>query len=127
VMPIRKSQRALYPRDWPAISLRIRERARQRCEACAAPNGKLIIRDRENPALYVVHDPCGGCVGGDPECVRAIRVALTVAHLDHNPANCDDDNLLALCQRCHLMYGAGEHARNARETRRSRKAIGDLF
>lgn len=27
---------------------------------------------------------------------------LTVDHLDHDPANCDPDNLIALCQRCHL-------------------------
>lgn len=27
---------------------------------------------------------------------------LTVDHLDHDPSNCVDDNLMALCQRCHL-------------------------
>lgn len=27
---------------------------------------------------------------------------LTVDHLDHDPSNCRRDNLLALCQRCHL-------------------------
>ena len=29
---------------------------------------------------------------------------LTVHHLDDVPANCDDDNLVALCQRCHLHF-----------------------
>ena len=27
---------------------------------------------------------------------------LTVDHLDFNPANCARENLMALCQRCHL-------------------------
>ena len=48
---------------------------------------------------------------------------LTVAHLDHQPENCDDANLKAMCQRCHLAYDREHHA----ETRRSRKAMGDLF
>jgi hypothetical protein len=29
---------------------------------------------------------------------------LTVAHLDHNPANCDRANLRALCAPCHCRY-----------------------
>ena len=32
------------------------------------------------------------------------KVVLTVAHLDHIPENCGDDNLLAMCQRCHNRY-----------------------
>lgn len=27
------------------------------------------------------------------------RILLTIAHLDHDPRNCSDDNLAALCQR----------------------------
>jgi hypothetical protein len=37
-------------------------------------------------------------------------VVLTVAHLDHMPEHCDDDNLMAMCQRCHLSYDADHHA-----------------
>jgi hypothetical protein len=53
---------------------------------------------------------------------RAIRVVLTVAHLDHDPAHNDDANLRAWCQLHHLRYDAALHARNAAETRR-RKLI----
>ena len=49
------------------------------------------------------------------------------AHLDHTPENCDTANLRAWCQRCHLRYDAEHHANTARETRRARKALGDLF
>jgi hypothetical protein len=31
-MPIRASEKARYPKDWKAISARIRERAQDRCE-----------------------------------------------------------------------------------------------
>ena len=142
-MPIRPSERARYPKDWKAISLRIRERAGQRCECdgrcgdthmdgdkpgrCNAPNGKLIIRDRSEPWTYEVHSVGSCCVGGDPDCARAVRVVLTVAHLDHTPENCADENLLAMCQRCHLLLDRYHHAHNGHETRRGRKAIGELF
>jgi len=33
-------------------------------------------------------------------------VVLTIAHLDHQPKNCDDGNLRACCQRCHNTYDA---------------------
>ncbi len=33
-------------------------------------------------------------------------VVLTVAHLDHQPWNCADENLKAMCQRCHNRYDA---------------------
>ncbi|HEX2679551.1 MAG TPA: hypothetical protein VHM19_23035 [Polyangiales bacterium] len=140
--PIRESQRALYPRDWPAISKRIRERAANRCECtgqcgdehdqagaprCCAANGELVLRDPKRPARFAYHAPCGGCAGGDPDCARAVRIVLTVAHLDHDPTNNADSNLLALCQRCHLRLDRHEHAKNARQTRRARKAAGELF
>jgi len=144
LMPIRPSERAKYPRDWPEISWRIRDRAGWRCECtgqcgeshqipcldqleCGAPNGDLIIRDKSEPRWFERHTPCSGCVGGDPECARAIKVVLTVAHLDHDPTNNDERNLLACCQRCHLRIDRHEHVKNARATRRSRKAARELF
>lgn len=101
-MPIRESQRSLYPPNWPEISRRIRERSKGRCEWCGAEN-------------YQPHPVTGS------------RVVLTVAHLNHDPRDVSDENLAALCQRCHLTYDAKEHAAHARETRRAKKACGDLF
>ena len=80
-MPIRPENKARYPKDWPAISKRIRERAGGKCEWCPAENGK-------------------------PHPVTGSRVVLTVAHLDHTPENIADENLKALCQRCHNRYDA---------------------
>lgn len=84
-----------YPKNWKAISLRIRKRAQDRCEFCGAKNHK-------------------------PHPISGSLVVLTVAHLDHQPMNCDDGNLKALCQRCHLRYDAKHHSRSAALTRRLR-------
>jgi hypothetical protein len=98
-MPILPENRGRYPKDWKAISLRIRkERAGDRCEECGAQHGM-------------------------PHPVTGSIVVLTVGHLDHTPENCADDNLKAWCQRCHLRYDQHHHAR----TRRSRRAAADLF
>jgi 5-methylcytosine-specific restriction endonuclease McrA len=100
MMPMR---RELYPRGWKAISLRIRERDGWRCKFCGAENGK-------------------------PHPVTGSIVVLTVAHLsDPDPMNCADDNLAALCQRCHLAHDREHHKRNAARTRHARKAAGELF
>lgn len=107
-MPIRESEKARYPSDWKAISLRIRERANWVCEG--------------SPAY-----PDCRAENGAPHPVTGSKVVLTVAHLDHQPENCGDDNLRAMCQRCHLTYDAAHHAKNAAEGRRARKAMGDLF
>lgn len=117
-MPIRPEMRAKYPPNWRVISKRIRELAGQKCQWCSAPNRKLIVRDRKDPAKWKLHYCNGVCMG---EGCDAVHVVLTVAHLDHDPTNNADENLRALCQRCHLRYDAKEHARNAANTRRVRR------
>jgi 5-methylcytosine-specific restriction endonuclease McrA len=52
---------------------------------------------------------------------------LTVAHLDHAPEHNDPANLRALCQRCHLAHDREQHRTTAYHTRRTGKALGDLF
>lgn len=46
-----------------------------------------------------------------------LRAVLGVAHLDHDPLNNADDNLLLLCQRCHLLMDRQQHASNREHTR----------
>lgn len=107
-MPIRAEERSRYPKDWPAVSARIRERAGNRCEG--------------SPAY-----PDCRAENGAPHPATGSRVVLTVAHLDHTPENVSDANLKAMCQRCHLTYDAKHHAANAARTRRAKLASGDLF
>lgn len=61
-----------YPPNWPEIATRIKDTAGGKCERCQHPN--------DQPSGHV----------------------LTVHHLDGNKANCEEWNLAALCQRCHL-------------------------
>ena len=61
-----------YPKNWLKIAMKIKERAGFRCEQCGHPH---------NIKNYYI---------------------LTVHHINGNKADCRDENLIALCQRCHL-------------------------
>ena len=89
-------RRSLYPPDWRAISLRIRERDKWRCRWCAARQG-------------------------EPHPVTGSRVVLTVAHLNHEPSDCREANLLSLCQKCHNDYDRPMRQAHARVTRAAKK------
>ena len=103
-MPIKPENKNLYPPDWLDIRSRIMTRANNHCEGspkypdCRAENYK-------------------------PHPITGSYVILTIAHVDHNPANCADGNLRAWCQRCHLTHDAKHHARNARKTREDKNGI----
>ena len=128
-MPIDYSE---YPDNWPEISFRIRfDRAKNRCECrgecgrdhskewiigdiesywedCITADDELDSEDKERcAALNHTHHP-----------ITDSLVVLTVAHLDHDKMSSAEDNLMAMCQRCHLRYDHKEHAINAAETRR---------
>jgi len=45
------------------------------------------------------------------------RVVLTVAHLNHNPSDCREKNVKAMCNRCHLRMDSIHHQENAKITR----------
>ena len=61
-----------YPPNWKAIAKRVKDEAGWRCIRCDHPH------DRESGHILTVH------------------------HLDMNPENNAWQNLLPLCQRCHL-------------------------
>lgn len=107
-MPISPENAKRYPPDWREISDRIKARASYRCESVP---GAMPCR-----AEHLKPHPITGKV-----------VVLTVAHLDHQPENCGDDNLRALCQRCHNRYDQQHRQRNAAKTRRTKKQNGELF
>ena len=55
------------------------------------------------------------------------KIVLTIAHILPDKMNCEDSNLVALCQRCHLNYDREHHMKNARETRNKKKKQIPLF
>lgn len=92
-MPIRPENKQRYPTDWKQVSQRIRERSGGRCERC-------------------------GAVNYEPHPITGSKVVLTVAHLDHQPENCEDENLKAMCQRCHLGHDIEHHRQQRIKNRR---------
>jgi len=141
-MPVDLSR---YPDDWGAISTRIKERAGWQCEQCKAPHDMPILRSVEDPAKYLVYDyaedvyrwPDGSEVEGYlpdeyTDNPKWTHVILTVHHKGvaypdgtpgdmHDKMDCRDENLIALCQRCHLIADGPEHVKAMRETVYQRK------
>jgi len=107
-MPIREENRARYPKDWKAISLSVRQSAGNRCEG--------------SPAY-----PDCRAENGQPHPETGSKVVLTVAHLDHQPENCDRSNLKAWCQHCHNTYDLPNRRAGITSRARATMADGDLF
>lgn len=103
--PIRPENKHRYPADWSGISLHIRfERAKGQCECdgrCGRGTHKGRCPNTHNLPAYGTGK----------------RVILTVAHLDHTPENCEDENLCAFCQACHLSYDRDHHKETAQQSR----------
>lgn len=99
-MPIRPENVARYPKDWPEISLTVKQAANWCCEG--------------SPAFSMCR-----AAHGFPHPATGAVVVLTVGHLDHNPENCDRANLRAWCQRCHNTYDR-EHRQQTAATTKAR-------
>ena len=100
-MPIRPENRSRYPKDWKRIRASILERANNRCEFCGVENYTMRV---------------------NPKTGKAVKIILTIAHLDHTPENCDPDNLRALCQKCHNAYDAEHRKQTRQQTKSNRQA-----
>ena len=133
-----------YP-AWNAISRARRESAGQKCEWCGAPNHAIIVRKRGTPD-YLIEDMDDDCLYKWPDgrwiklselpegydYDKSVKVVLTVHHIgvpypDGRPGDPHDkmdvrpENLVALCQRCHLLADLPIHMQHAKETRRKKK------
>lgn len=81
-----------YPPEWHSgeIQARIRDLAGYTCEICG-----LVFEPGSNFAASA-RDASGRPIVGH------------VHHLDHDPSNCADENLIFLCQPCHIrLHGQG--------------------
>jgi len=126
-----------YPPNWKQISRERRERAGWKCEWCRVPNAVWVYRKRGTRDYLVcvndeVHTPDGSPIrlselpdGYDYD--HPTKIVLSVAHLGvdypdgrpgnkHDKMDCRDENLAALCQRCHLLYDIQEHLENRKKT-----------
>ena len=101
-----------YPPDWREISARIRQRSMGQCE-CLGECG-------------LHHDHRCTETNGEPAVWAKGKIMLTVAHLDHTPENCADNNLRAMCQRCHNRYDAEDRRKNRSRTLALKRHGGSL-
>lgn len=134
-MPIKPENKARYPADWPQIRQRILDRAGMRCEypGCRARHNEIgfWIDGTWKRRGFALRE-AGFTAGHTVECtdgskLKLIKIVLTVAHLDHTPENCADDNLRAWCQRHHLSYDAEHHKQTAYATRKAAANTPDFF
>lgn len=96
--------RRLYPEDWDDIASGIKAEVNWCCEFCS----RACPRRGETPADFMQRL----CTTGDLETCPLVaeyrkaprRFLLTVAHLNHIPADCSRENLKALCAPCHCRY-----------------------
>ena len=127
-MPIRPENKDRYPADWKEIRAQILARAKNCCECrgeCGYDHdeewrqhlrGSGVDIDEDDDRCYAVNH--------EPHFVTGSQVVLTIAHLDHTPENSDEDNLRAMCQRCHLAYDRDHHRQT--RARLSREAAKNL-
>lgn len=141
-MPMDKSK---YPPNWNEISRGVKDRAGRKCEQCGAPDRKYILRSTRDGSRYVISDPDGSY--SYPDSTEKLRVEwlpmefddsgltfviLTTHHkgvpkADGSPGDrgdkmdCRDENLAALCQRCHLLADMDLHVANRKRTHNQKK------
>ena len=138
-MPIKKENRARYPKDWKAIRAEVLERAGNRCEwdGCGVENGTWGLRDLTG-RWFTTDDFMAGEIPDDAEFEKdgqglrkPIKIVLTTAHLNHIPEDCGEPgnrpNLKMLCQYHHLRYDHAHHMANGRKTREAKKGQTNLL
>lgn len=139
-MPIRKEFRHFYQgKQWKQLRRKVLKRAGNHCESCKKPLHRWIFTYTwqtwiffKGKRLKLYHmiwmQPGSGTWRDERGRVvqprlkglpRKIRVKLTVAHVDNNPANMDERNLRCWCTWCHLHEDQQFH----RETRATRKDL----
>jgi hypothetical protein len=96
-----------YDINWKdVIRPRILKRAGYRCENCGVPNHTDIIRMPNG--VWIEADDWDKKFA-DTKGIKMTYIVLTVSHQDHNVKNNADNNLKALCQKCHLDYDRAYH------------------
>ncbi|OLP15607.1 HNH endonuclease [Leptolyngbya sp. 'hensonii'] len=121
--------RRLYPENWEAIALAIKEAAGWKCQQCGRDcrrpgesDGELIDRVWDkSPDLFETEE---NEEFGLHQVPKFGRFVLTVAHLNHIPQDCRPENLRALCAPCHCRY---DLAAMATKRRLKQEREGQLF
>ena len=147
-MPIKPENKNRYPANWTEIVKRIRKRSKGLCEKCGVRNYSVGYRDEYGDFIScsgnVTMEDYGQGINpntgkeltfkeskemaewqtqNDEYGYKYIVIVLTVAHKDHIPENCSDENLADWCQKCHNTYDAPHR----KETRLQTRNLGNLI
>jgi len=103
-MPIKPENKARYPKNWKELSTSLKEEANWQCQCDGRCNRNT-------------HS--GRCPNKHKEEAYGSKsiVILTTAHLNHTPEDCRKENLMVMCQGCHLHYDKEHHAESRRATK----------
>lgn len=131
-MPIDYSK---YPPNWKSeIRPAILEREGHCCKFCGVPNREAILRGKYDnreayqtfegyvysyPGRELLREPDGTHmeVVECPIDRKAIKIVLTIAHLNHDITDNRPENLAALCQKCHNNYDKEYRKRNRKRNK----------
>lgn len=103
-MPIKRENKAKYPKNWDEIAERVKQKAFGRCELCGTYTYSTPEEHLTEDELNKIGDDIGTSCCSDKR--KNAKYILTVHHKDRDPTNNSDDNLIALCAPCHLRKEA---------------------
>ena len=117
-----------YHPEWKTkIRPDILERDNHCCKFCGVTNNRIIHRRGKGTGDWDYWPEGMQSEAWTLDGLKSTKIVLTIAHLDHDKTNNDYDNLAALCQKCHLGIDLKHHMFNARETRKKKKGLQELF
>jgi len=124
--------RAHYPTDWVAIRARILARDHHRCTQCGVKNYSVGYRAGEQFVCYSERAETfaeakairENLDSREERAHKVMIIVLAIAHLNHDPMDCRDDNLAARCQLHHLQLDRYLHSTHARATWRRKQHAG---
>lgn len=132
-----------YPKDWKQLRASILDRDNHCCKSCGIFNYSVCYWDKDRYQIGggngYVEEVAYGELGYKESRIMAdlwneeeggknwIVIVLTIAHLNHDITDNSDENLAALCQRCHLKHDQVHHIKNSRITREKKQGIQRLF
>ncbi|WGF90925.1 hypothetical protein [Marinivivus vitaminiproducens] len=111
-------------------------RARGRCEGCGRPHDQWVWHLGDGRWWDAEQDIWRNGKGRavawpsleeQQARLKRTRVILATAHRDHDPGHNRSRDLLALCQRCHLLHDRAENCRRRWLRYRAKLAVGELF
>ena len=126
-MPINYDE---YPPNWKTeIRPAVLKRANNCCEWCGVRNHAFIHRYGKGKNDWKYWPEGMESEAWSLDGLKATKVILTIAHLDHDKTNYDVqlDRLAALCQKCHLGHDMAHHVRNRKYGRKHRENQLNLF